>query len=122
MPDQRNLQWYRYTSDRGVNYSIMADKQWGDGASSGLTAFNTADAVFGPQTTQHRTRKLVYQDPSTLRTVVHPVGTAAAFAAAPATINVTIVGSATPVTYGLARLIAEKVRIPKTGAHLADHA
>lgn len=121
MPDQRNLQWYKYTSDMGVAFNIMADKQWGDGAASGLTSFDVTLPPFGPQTTQHRTRKAVYQDPQTFRSVVHPVGTAAAFAALPATINVTITGTATPVTYGLSRVIPEKLRRAKASRPLQDH-
>jgi hypothetical protein len=122
MPDQRNMQWYRYVGDAGTNYGIMADKQWGDNAASGLTTFNSADPPFGPQSTQHRVRKAVYRDATTFRTVAHPVGTAAAFAALPSTLNVTIVGSATPVSYSLARRIPEKLRIPGPSRGLTDHA
>lgn len=121
MPNQRNLQWYRYIDDGGKNAAIMADKEWGDNAASGLAAFNPADYIFGPQSRLKHTRKAVYQDPTTFRTVKHPVGTAAAFAALPATLNVTIIGTATPVTYNLAQRIPEKVRIPKTSRPLADH-
>jgi hypothetical protein len=121
MPNQRNLQWYRYVSDGGVNFGIQADKEWGDAAASGLTAFNSTDPAFGPQSTQHRTRKAVYRDPQTFRSVIHPVGTATAFAALPATLAVTIVGSATTVTYNLARRISEKMRVPGPSRPLADH-
>ena len=121
MPNQRNLQWYTYLTNRGQSLNIMADKQWGDNAASGLTAFSTTQAPFGPQSTQHRTRKAVYQDPQTFRTVVHPVGTPTAFASVPSTINVDIVGSATPVSYALSRLIEEKMRLAKVSRPLADH-
>ena len=122
MPDQRNLQWYRYVGDKGTNYAIMADKQWGDSAGSGLTTAQTTDIPFGPQTRLHHTRKVIYQDPVTFRTVKHPVGTVAAYGAAPSTINVSIVGSATPVTYNLSQSIPEKLRQPKATSHgLGDH-
>jgi hypothetical protein len=63
----------------------------------------------------------VYRDPTTFRTVIYPVGTQAAFAALPATYSVTIIGTATAVTYNLARRVAEKMRVPGPSRPLADH-
>lgn len=120
MANEPNKQWFRYVSDGGVNFGIMADQDWGISASSGLTTFNAADPAFGPQSRQHRLRHAVYRDPATFRTVKHPVGTAAAFAALPATISVNLPGSATAETYNLAQRIPEKMRIPGPSRNLPD--
>ena len=120
MASERNLQWFRYVSDGGVNFGITADQDWGVVAASGLAAFNASDPAFGPQSKQHSVRRAVYRDPATFRTVTHPVGTAAAFAALPATISVPLPGSATPQTYNLARRIPEKMRIPGPSRNLPD--
>jgi hypothetical protein len=122
MASQRNLQWYRYTTDGGINMAIMADQDWGNNASSGLAAFNSADVPFGPQTRTHKTRKAVYRDPTTFRSVIHPVGTATAMAALPATLVVPVPGNATSVTYNLAQRRAEHLRIPGPSRNLTDHA
>jgi len=122
MANEPNRQWFRYISDGGVNFGIVADQDWGVTGASGLTTFNSADPAWGPQSTQHRTRKAVYRDPSTFRTVTHPVGTAAAFAALPATISVPLPGSVTAQTYNLARRIPEKMRIPGPSRNLPDRA
>lgn len=120
MAVEPNRQWYRYVSDGGANFGIMADQDWGNNAASGLAAFNAADPAWGPQSRMHRTRKAVYRDPVTFRTVTHPVGTAAAFAALPSTISVPLPGTATAVTYNLAQRKPEKMRIPGPSRNLAD--
>ena len=122
MSNERNLQWYRYVSDAGVNFGIVADQDWGNNAASGLSAFNAADPAFGPQSRQHRVRKALYRDPVTFRTVKHPVGTSAAFTALPTTISVPLPGSVTPETYNLAQRIPEKMRIPGPSRNLVDRA
>src|ERR1700749_1021210 len=103
MANEPNKQWFRYVSDAGVNFGIMADQDWGLNAASGLAAFNASDPPFGPQSRTHRLRHAVYRDPATFRTVKHPVGTAAAFAALPSTISVQLPGSVTAETYNLAQ-------------------
>ena len=120
MANEPNKQWFRYVSDGGVNFGIVADQDWGNNAASGLTAFNASDPAFGPQSKQHRTRHAIYVDPATFRTVHHPVGTAAAFAALPATISVSLPGSATPQTYNLRQRVPEKMRIPGPSRNLQD--
>lgn len=120
MAVERNLQWYRYQSDGGVNFGIMADQDWGNTAGSGLTTFNASDPAWGPQSRLHRVRKAIYRDPVTFRTVTHPVGTAAAFAALPNTINVPLPGAAGTTVYNLASRVPEKMRIPGPSRNLAD--
>jgi hypothetical protein len=120
MANEPNKQWYRYVSDAGVNFGIMADQDWGNNAASGLTAFNAADPAFGPQSRTHHVRKVVYIDPATFRTVKHPVGTTTAFAALPATVSITLPGSVTAETYNLRQRIPEHVRIPGPSRNLAD--
>lgn len=121
MATQRNLQWFRYVTDGGVNMAVMADQDWGVNVASGLTAFNAADPPFGPQSRTHHLRKAVYRDPTTFRSVIHPVGTAAALAALPATLQVPVPGNTTLVTYNLAQRRPEKLRIPGPSRNLTDH-
>jgi hypothetical protein len=121
MATQKNLQWYRYTTDGGINVAVMADQDWGNNAASGLAGFNAADVPFGPQSRTHHLRKAVYRDPVTFRSVIHPVGTAAALAALPATLQVFVPGNATAVTYNLAQRRPEKLRIPGPSRPLSDH-
>jgi hypothetical protein len=122
MANEPNKQWFRYVTDAGINTAIMADQDWGLNSNSGLAAFNANDFPFGPQSSQHHTRHAIYVDPATFRTVKHPVGTAAAFAALPATISVPLPGSTTPEVYQLAQRVPEKLRIPRTSRNLADRA
>lgn len=122
MANQKNLQWYRYITDGGVNMALMADVDWGANAASGLANFNSADPPFGPHTRTHTPRKAVYRDPITFRTTIHPVGTTAAMAALPSTIQVFVPGNVAAVTYNLSRRVAEKLRVPQASSHLVDHA
>lgn len=122
MPDQPNRSWFQYTDDRARTWAIQADTTWGANADSGLAAFDSADPPFGPQSRTHHVRKVIYRDPTTFRTRVLPVGTPAAFAALPATLDAVIHGSATAVTYNLAGTIPEKLRIASTSRHDTDHA
>jgi hypothetical protein len=120
--EQRNLQWYRYVDDRGANRAIMTEKDWGDSAASGCTNIAGGEVVWGPQSRNHRLRKVVYQDPQTFRIVKYAVCTAAAFAALPATTQVWVPGLATQITYNLAQQIHENQRIPKaTSFNKPDH-
>lgn len=121
MATQKNLKWYRYVTNGGVNMGIMCEDTWGDNASSGLAPFNATDPPFGPQSRTHHTRKAVYKDPQTFRTIKHPVGTVAALAALPATFSVSVPGLAAPIAYNLAQRIDEKMRIPGPSRPLADH-
>ena len=121
MAVQRNFQWYRYTDDSARHWAIRADQDNGNNASFGMAAFNAADQPWGPQSRRHHPRKVVYADPATFRTVTVIVGTPAAFAAVPATLDVTVPGDSVAVTYDLAAKIGEKLQIPKTANNAADH-
>jgi hypothetical protein len=122
MANEPNKQWFRYVSDAGVNFAIQADQDWGVSANSGLTAFNTTDPAWGPQSRMHRLRHAIYIDPATFRIKKVPVGTTAAFAALPATLSVQLPGSVTAETYNLAQRIGEKMRIPRVSRNLPDRA
>ena len=122
MSNEPNKQWFRYVSDAGQNFGIMADQDWGLSAASGLAAFNSADPAWGPQSRMHRVRKAVYRDPATFRIRKLPVGTTAAFSALPATISVSLPNTTTPETYNLAQRVPEKTRIPGPSRNLSDRA
>jgi hypothetical protein len=121
MAVQRNFKWYRYVDNAGRNWAIRADAEEGDNALFGLAAFNSADPPFGPQSRRHQPRRAVYQDPTTFRTRVVVVGTAAALAAVPATLSVSVPGNTAAVTYSLAGDLPEKLQTAKASRNLADH-
>jgi hypothetical protein len=62
----------------------------------------------------------VYIDPATFRTKTVVVGTVAALASVPATLAVSLPGSATTETYNLKRRVGEKMRIPGPTRNLPD--
>lgn len=119
--EQKQLIWVRYVDDNGTNRAIMTDADWGQSAASGCTTFNPTDVVFGPQSRMHRTRKVIYVDPTTFRVVKMPVCTAAAYAALPSTTLVWVPGLTTQVTYNLGQKVPEKLRIPRTSSNKIDH-
>lgn len=120
--DQKNFKWYQYIDDSGREWAVRADAAWGDNAASGLAAFDPTNAPFGPESARHRTRKVMYRDPSTFRTYTQKVGTAAAFAAAPATFDVHVPGIVGLITYNLAAKIGEKLQIAQVARNAIDHA
>jgi hypothetical protein len=122
MAQQRNFKWYRYTDNKGRTWAIRADAEQGDNATFGLAAFDSADPPFGPQSRRHAPRRAVYQDNTTFRTRVVVVGTAAAEAALPLTLNVSIPGDGATVTYNFAGNLPEKLQTAKASRNLADHA
>lgn len=118
---QLNKIWFTYVTNSGVSMSIMADEVWGNSTASGLTAFNAANPPFGPQNRAHHVRKIVYIDPATFRKRVLPVGTTAAVAALPPTLQVFIPGEVTAVTYNIGPNITEKMRRAAPSHNLIDH-
>jgi hypothetical protein len=120
MANEANKQWFRYVSDGGQNFGVLVDQDMGNNASFGLASFNAADPAWGPQSTQHRLRHAVYIDPATFRTKTVVVGTVAALASVPATLAVSLPGSATTETYNLKRRVGEKMRIPGPTRNLPD--
>jgi hypothetical protein len=108
----RNFNWFRYVDDSALNWAVRADAAWGALAASGLAAFNAADPVWGRQTRRRSIRSATYQDAVTFRTVKLPFGTAAAFAAAPATYTVYDPGLETGIVYSLKRKTAERKPTP----------
>jgi hypothetical protein len=121
MAVQRNFAWYRYVDNNSRNWAIRADQDLGDNVAFGLAAFNAADQPFGPQSRRHQPRRVIYQDPTTFRTRVVIVGTAAAVGTAPATLAVNVPGNSTTVTYNLAGNLPEKLQTPKASRNLIDH-
>lgn len=119
---QRNFKWYRYVDDKARNWAIRADAEEGDNALFGLAAFNAADAPFGPQSRRHQPRRAVYQDATTFRSRVVVVGTSAALATVPATLDVAVPGETATVTYDLAGSLPEKLQTAKASRNLIDHA
>ena len=120
--EQKQLQWYHYVDNNGAARAIMLEKDWGDSASSGCTTVTGAEVTWGAQSRLHRTRKVIYRDPTTFRVVKYPVCTAAAYAAVPSTVQVWVPGLATQVTYNLQQKVDEKQRIPTpTSQNKPDH-
>jgi hypothetical protein len=116
----RNFNWFRYVDDSARNRALRADAVWGANANSGLVAFNAADAPIGRQTKRNRVRTVTYQDPVTFRTVKLPFGTAAAFAAAPATVSISLPGLETAITYNIGKKTGESFAAVKAVRQAAE--
>jgi hypothetical protein len=122
MAEQKQLQWYHYVDNNGAARAIMLEKDWGDSTSSGCTTVSGTEIVWGSQSRLHRVRKVIYRDPVTFRVVKYPVCTAAAYAAAPSTVQVFIPGNVAAVTYNLQQKVDEKQRIATpTSQNKPDH-
>jgi len=121
---QRNWDYYQYVSDDGTTYALRTSMEWAAEAGFALNALTGGEPRLIPSKTQ-QPRRAIYRDPTTFRTASGPVGTAAAYAAlviGSDTIDVSVPGLATSVTYTLVKKVAEKIPSTVSGRHDLDHA
>lgn len=118
--NQKNFENFLYVDDNGVSWTkrgeIGGDATAVDGHATGTGAPTWID---GPHM---RVRRIVYQDPTTFRTVTPIFYTAAAFAAVALgnIVAVQVEGLATTVNYSAVKKIAEKQPSRGTSRKLAD--
>jgi len=120
--NQRNLQVFTYVDDNAVTWNKRGQEDAAINAVDGSAAL-TAGAPVWIDTKRKQTRKAVFQDPTTFRTVKFTVYTAAAFAAltSASTLNINVPGEVAAVTYNLSEKIGEKQPVAKAARQLTDH-
>lgn len=120
--NQRNYNYFTYTDDNAAAWNKRGTVDTATNALDGSSAL-TAGARVWIDTKRHQTRKAVFQDPTTFRTVKITVYTPTAFAAltGSSTLAVNVPGNTASVTYNLAEKIGEKQPIAKTSRQLTDH-
>lgn len=118
--NQKNFENFLYVDDNGVSWTkrgeVGGDATAVDGHANGTGAPTWIDSA------RMRVRRIIYQDPTTFRTVNPIFYTAAAFAAVAlgATLAVQVEGLATTVNYNAVKKVAEKQPSRGTSRKLAD--
>lgn len=122
--DQLNFQVFTYVDDSATNWNKKGQENTAINAIDGSAAFTSGAPEWPKASRRYHTRRAVFYDPATFRTVSFVVYTPAAFAAikaAPPTLALHIPGETATVNYQLSELIAEKAPIGKAARQLADH-
>lgn len=120
--NQKNFSYFTYVDDNGDTWNVRGEDGGALSLVDGHAALTAGAPVWGRQTSRRHVRYIVYQDPTTFRTVKGIVYTAAAFAAvAPGDIvAVQVEGLATTVNYTVKQKIGEAQPIATASRHLAD--
>ncbi len=122
--DQANRQLFTYVDDNGVSWNKIGADGGPASAVDGHAAFG-ANPNWGRETPRHSTRKIIYQDPTTFRTVTAIFYTAAAYAAVAVgtdTIAVHVPGETATVTYTAVKKVPERQPAARAARQDADHA
>ena len=121
--NQRNLQMFTYVDDNGTTWNKRGQVDAAINAIDGSAALTAGSPVW-INTRRKQTRRVVFVDPTTFRTVQFTVYTAAAFAAitSATTIDISVPGEVAAVTYNLSEKIGEKQPVAKAARQLPDHA
>lgn len=118
--NQKNFENFKYVDDNGVEWTKRGEI---GGAATAVDGHANGDGdPTWIDSARMRARRIVYQDPTTFRTVNPLFYTAAAFAAVAlgATLAVQVEGLATTVNYSAVKKIAEKQPSRGTSRKLAD--
>jgi hypothetical protein len=122
--NQKNFQVFSYVDDNGDVWNKRGLLDASINAIDGSTALTAGQPVWPHETRRYHTRKAVFVDATTFRTLRITIYTAAAFAAltGASTVNVSVPGETAAVTYTLAEKIPEKQPVARATRQLADHA
>jgi hypothetical protein len=118
--NQKNFDNFLYVDDNGVSWTKRGESG-GDGAAVDGHATGTGAPTW-IDSPRMRARRIIYQDPTTFRTVTPLFYTAAAFAAVGLgdIIAVQVEGLATTVNYAAIKKVAEKQPSRGVSRKLAD--
>lgn len=121
--NQRNFQVFSYTDDNADVWNKRGTVDASINAVDGSTVLTGGKPVW-LDTKRKSTRKAVFIDPTTFRTIRFTVYTPAAFAAITSSTTVTqnVPGETAAVTYVLSEKIGEKQPVAKGTRQLPDHA
>jgi hypothetical protein len=118
---QRNFENYLYVDNNGVSWT----KRGEIGPAAAVDGHATGtNAPTWTESARMKVRKIIYQDPTTFRTISPIFYTSAAFAAVALgdIVAVSVEGEATAVNYTAAKKIGEKQPSRVPSRKLADHA
>jgi len=118
--NQKNFENFLYVDDNGVSWTKRGEDGGSAAAVDGHAAGTGAPTWI--DSSRMRVRRIVYQDPTTFRTVDPIFYTAAAFAAVDLgdTLAVQVTGLATTVNYTAVKKVAEKQPSRGTSRKLLD--
>jgi len=122
--EQRNIGKFEYVDNGGTSWNKRGELDAIRNAVDGNAAFG-AFPNFGPESPQHRVRKIIYQDPTTFRTKTVIFYTQAAFDAivlGTDTLSWHVEGETAAVAYTAGARIEEKLGSVLAPRNLADHA
>lgn len=120
---QKNFTLFTYVDDNAVSWNIRGELDSVRNAVDG-SAVPGGNPAFIPSR-RHQPRKIVYRDPTTLRTKTLIFYTAAAYAAitlGTSTLSFPVEGETAAVTYTASKKIGERNPSADRGGNLADHA
>jgi hypothetical protein len=118
--NQKNFQNFLYVDDNGVSWTKRGED---GGAAAAVDGHATGtNAPTWINSSRMRTRKIIYQDPVTFRTIDPIFYTATAFGAVALgdIVAVQVPGLATTVNYNAVKKLAEKQPARGTSRQLAD--
>lgn len=120
--NQKNFKLFKYVDDNGGLWNVRGEDGGAAAAVDGNAAADAANPTWWKNTRRNHVRKIVYQDPTTFRTISPIFYTAAAYAAIAlgSTLAVTVAGLATTVNYTAVKKIPEKMAGRAVGRELPD--
>lgn len=119
--DQRNFENYLYVDDNGVEWTKRGEVGPAAAVDGHATGTNKPTWI---NSARMKVRHIIYQDPTTFRTIAPIFYTAAAYAAVALgdIVAVHVEGNAAAVNYSAAKKVAEKQPSRLPSRKLADHA
>lgn len=120
---QPNFNLFTYVDDSGISWNKRGEDGGPAAAVDGHAAFG-AHPNWGRETSRHSVRKIIYQDPTTFRTVRAIFYTNAAYAAVALgdIIAVNVPGEVAAVNYSAVKKVAERQPRASAAHQLVDHA
>jgi hypothetical protein len=122
--DQPNIQLFTYVDDSGTSWNKRGSDGGPAAGVDGHAAFG-AHPNWGRETRRHSVRKIIYQDPTTFRTLTAIFYTAAAWNAVALgtdTIAVHVPGEVATVAYTATKRVPERSPAAKSARQDVDHA
>lgn len=119
--DQKNFENYLYVDNNGVSWTKRGEVGPAAAVDGHATGTNAPTWIDGPRM---KVRKIIYQDPTTFRTISPIFYTSAAFAAVALgdIVAVHVEGNTAAVNYTAAKKVGEKQPSRVPSRKLADHA
>lgn len=118
--NQKNFQNFLYVDDNGVSWTKRGEDGGAAAAVDGHAASTGAPTWI--DSSRMKVRRVIYQDPTTFRTIDPIIYTSAAFSAITlgSTLAVQVPGLATTVNYTASKKVAEKQPKRTAARQLAD--